>query len=225
VTFAHYHTLDTMLGMIVLKMNSHEAVPHAALAIESGGVVIYPTDTLYGLGADALSDSAVKKIYEVKGRDEGKPIHAIVADMQMAERFAYVDGTAHMLAERFLPGPLTLILKKREGIETGIAKGIDTFGIRIPDNAFCKDLVEKFGGPITTTSANRAGMHAMRTVKEIVEQLGERAQFVDCAIDAGEIPARRPSTVVDCSGERPIILREGAISSQEIWDALVELED
>jgi L-threonylcarbamoyladenylate synthase len=206
------------------KLNSDLALLEAAAAIEAGAVIIYPTDTLYGLGADALSDSAVKRIYEVKGRDEGKPIHAIVADMQMAERYAYVDGAARMLAERFLPGPLTLILKKKDGIETGIAKGIDTFGIRIPDNVFCKDLVEKFGGPVTTTSANRAGMHPMRAIEGIIEQLGENASQVACAIDAGELPLRKPSTVVDCSGERPIIVREGAIPAQDIWDALIALE-
>lgn len=201
-------------------VNNEHAIPEAAAAIEAGCVVIYPTDTLYGLGADALSDSAVKRIYEVKGRDEGKPIHAIVADMQMAERYGYVTEAARKLAGKFLPGPLTLILKKKPGIETGIAKGIETFGIRIPDNPFCKDLIEKFGGPITTTSANRAGMHPMRTVDAIIEQFGENARLVACAVDAGEIPERKPSTVVDCSGNEPVILREGAIASADIWEVL-----
>jgi L-threonylcarbamoyladenylate synthase len=212
-------------GPNIYRVEGDDALNEAALAIEYGGVIIYPTDTLYGLGVDAMSDSAVKRLYDVKGRDEGKPIHAIVSDMQMIERYAHLDGAARILAERFLPGPLSLILKKREGIETGIAKGIDTFGVRIPDNAFCRELVDKFGGPITTTSANRSGMHPMRSVEAIIEQLGENASHVAVAIDAGELPARAPSTVVDCSGERPVILREGAISSSEIWDALVELED
>ncbi len=210
---------------VTISIKNDSALSEAALAIEAGAVIIYPTDTLYGLGADALSDSAVERIYKVKARDPQKPIHAIVADMQMAERYAYVDGAARILADRFLPGPLTLILKKKEGIETGIAKGIDTFGIRIPNNDFCKNLVEKFGGPITTTSANRSGMHPMRSVEAILEQFGDLAAHIDCAIDAGEMPERAPSTVVDCSGERPIILREGAISTDDIWEALVELED
>lgn len=200
-------------------------VPAALAALQSGGVILYPTDTLYGLGADALSDEAVAKIYTIKGRDEGKPIHAIVRDLEMAERYAFVDGIARILAKRFLPGPLTLILKKKTGIETGIAKGIDTFGIRIPDNTFCMALVDSFGGPITTTSANRAGMQPCESVEEILEQLGENAQQIACVVDGGTLPKRAPSTVVDCSGERPIILREGAISTAEIWDALVELED
>lgn len=208
-----------------LRYTDHNAVSVATDVLSSGGVIIYPTDTLYGLGADALSDSAVARLYAIKARDEKKPIHAIVADLQMAERFAYVDGAARVLAERFLPGPLTLIQKKKQGIETGIAKGIDTFGIRIPDNDFCKSLVEQFGGPITTTSANRSGMHPMRTVETILEQLGELSGDIDCVIDAGELPERAPSTVVDCSGARPVILRIGAISESDIWEALVPLDD
>lgn len=208
-----------------ISTSDASAADAAALTLQHGDVILYPTDTLYGLGADALSDEAVAKIYAIKGRDEGKPIHAIVADMDMAERFAYVDGTAHMLADRFLPGALTLILRKKPGIETGIAKGLDTFGIRIPDNSFCKQLVDAFGGPITTTSANRAGEVSYRTVPAILEQLGEHADAIACAIDAGELPQRAPSTVVDCSGERPIILRVGAISESDIWDALVPLEE
>ncbi len=207
-------------GPHIYHVQSDDALNEAALSIEHGGVVIYPTDTLYGLGADALSDSAVQRLYQVKGRDEGKPIHAIVSDLQMIERYAHMNDAARRLAERFLPGPLSLVLKKREGIESGIAKGFDTFGVRIPDNDFCRALVEKFGGPITTTSANRSGMHPMRSVPEILEQLGENARHVACAIDAGAIPSRAPSTVVDCSGERPNILREGVLSADDIFKAL-----
>ncbi len=206
--------------MEIIKVSYDRAAAYAAANIDAGSVVIYPTDTLYGLGVDALSDSAVAHIYRVKGRDEGKPIHAIVSDMQMAERYAYVNDHARLLAEKFLPGPLTLVLKKKDGIETGIAKGIDTFGIRIPDNSFCRELVEQFGGPITTTSANRAGMMPMSTIAAIVEQLGENAQTIVLAIDAGEMPKRPPSMVVDCSQDHPVILREGAIPAADIWNTL-----
>jgi L-threonylcarbamoyladenylate synthase len=211
--------------MHTIPVTDSEAATSAALALQHGDVVLYPTDTLYGLGVDALSDDAVAKIYAIKGRDEHKPIHAIVADLDMAERFAYIDGVARILADRFLPGALTLILKKKPGIETGITKGIDTFGIRIPDNAFCKQLTDAFGGPITTTSANRAGMTPLRTVDGILEQLGDHAPGIAICVDAGEMPVRAPSTVVDCSGEHPIILRVGAIPESDIWDALVELEE
>lgn len=207
--------------MEILRVQDEHAAGYAAAQIDAGSVIIYPTDTLYGLGADALSDSAVKHIYEVKGRDEGKPIHAIVADLQMAERYAHINNAARVLAGAFLPGPLTLVLRKKAGIETGIAKGMDTFGIRIPDNVFCRELVEKFGGPITTTSANRAGMLPMPTIAKIREQLGESAATIVLAIDAGEMPKRLPSTVVDCSEDQPVVLREGAIPAVALMSALV----
>jgi L-threonylcarbamoyladenylate synthase len=208
-----------------ISIDARESVEIAADKILSGEIVLYPTDTLYGLGADALSDEAVAQIYAIKGREDGKPIHAIVADMDMAARYGEVNDAARILAKRFLPGPLTLILKKKTGIETGIGKGIDTIGIRIPANDFCKQLVERFGGPITTTSANPSGIMPARTVAAILDQFEDRADMIGLSIDAGELPARLPSTVVDLSGERPAILREGAIPSSEIWEALAPLED
>lgn len=212
------------------KQGTAACVKAAIKKLRVGGVVVYPTDTLYGLGADALSNEAVSKVYTIKGRDERKPIHAIVADMAMMEKYAEVPDMARMLAKEFLPGPLTLILKKREGVETGIARKIGTIGIRIPNNPFCRALAKKFGKPITTTSANRSGRKTEHTVKAIAEQLGGgshsnilqnvRMRNIDLVIDAGELPEKQPSTVVDLTGNEPIILREGAISVADIWNAL-----
>lgn len=196
-----------------------DAAAKAALALRDGGVVLYPTDTLYGLGADALSDEAVGKIYTVKGRDEGKPIHAIVSDIAMAEAFADVTNDARLLLSAF-GGRVTVILKKKDGLDRGIAKHISSFGFRIPDNAFCIAMVRAFGGPITATSANRAGLETRRTVGEITEQLAGSAAGIALAIDAGELPPAKPSTVVDFSSGRPLILREGAILADEIWEVI-----
>jgi len=132
---------------------------------------------------------------------------------------------AHKLAARFMPGPLTLVLKKNDGVDTGIGRGMSTIGIRIPDNQFCLELARAFDGPITTTSANRAGEPPKRSVDAILAQLGDTASMIDFVIDAGELPSRLPSTVIDLSGERPVILREGAIATSDVWDALIELED
>ncbi|OGG73087.1 threonylcarbamoyl-AMP synthase [Candidatus Kaiserbacteria bacterium RIFCSPLOWO2_01_FULL_53_17] len=201
--------------MEVFALGDTHIVNRAADILRSGGVILYPTDTLYGLGADALSDTAVKKVRQIKGRDEGKPIHAIVADLAMAVEYAEVNDVARKLATKFLPGPLTLILKKKAGIKTGIAKGINTFGIRIPDNRFCLDLAQEFRKPFTTTSANLAGTKPERSVEKILTQLGERAELIDLVIDAGDPPAgggeRLPSTVVDVSEGELKILREGTI--------------
>lgn len=200
--------------METISATDPTAVAKAAEVLAKGGVILYPTDTLYGLGADALSDEAVAKVRQIKGRDEGKPIHAIISSLEMAIEYAEVNDSARKLAEKFLPGPLTLILKKKAGVETGIAKGIDTFGIRIPDNQFCLDVARAFGKPFTTTSANTSGEATGRSVLEILAQLGGRAQLIDLVIDAGELPERQPSTVADVSSGQIKILREGAIILQ-----------
>ncbi len=199
-----------------LLVSDPAAVPRAAALLASGGVILYPTDTLYGLGADALSDEAVAKIYAIKGRDEKKPMHAIVADVAMAARYGEMNPLAQKLAEHFLPGPLTLILKKYEESNTGIARDIDTFGIRIPDNDFCSALAQAFDRPFTTTSANVSGAIPARTIDEIVMQFGAEASLIDLAIDAGVLPSRTPSTIVDASDGTAKILREGAISVSDI---------
>ena len=136
------------------EANIEECAARAATVLRAGGVVLYPTDTLYGLGSDALSDEAVAKVYALKRREEGKPIHCIVADIGVAEQYAEVTATARTLAQEFMPGALTLVLKKKSGVAMGVARGFETFGIRIPNNSFCLALAKKFGKPYTTTNAN-----------------------------------------------------------------------
>jgi L-threonylcarbamoyladenylate synthase len=197
-------------------------VEKAAAVLRSGGVVLYPTDTLYGLGADALSDAAVAKIYKIKEREEKKPIHAVVADMKMAAEYGEVHDYARMLADAFLPGPLTLVLTKKVSVNTGIARHIDTFGIRVPNHGFCLELARVFGKPYTTTSANIAGAEHTRSVDAILEQLHDHAGLIDLVVDAGELAVSEPSTVVDVSKPEPVIVREGAISAGDIWSVIRE---
>ncbi|HVM73601.1 MAG TPA: L-threonylcarbamoyladenylate synthase [Candidatus Paceibacterota bacterium] len=199
-----------------ISVSDPAAVAHAAAVLASGGVILYPTDTLYGLGADALSDTALAKVHKIKGSGERKPVHAIVADIAMAAEYGEVNTIAKVLAERFLPGPLTLILKKRAGIDSGIARYIGTFGIRIPKNDFCLELSRSFGKPFTTTSANKSSMMPGRTINEILAQLGDGTLLLDLIIDAGELPVSAPSTVVDVSSGSLIFLREGAIPRGDI---------
>lgn len=206
-----------MENIRLTKKNTEEAVARANLVLRAGGVVLYPTDTLYGLGADAFSDEAVAKVCAIKGRDEKKPIHCIVPDIEAAEAYVEVNELARKLAEKFLPGPLTLVLKKNANIDSGIAKNIETIGIRIPRNDFCIQLAAAFG-PYTTTSANLAGAADQRKVEDILAQLGERASLIDLVIDAGELPKRQPSTVVDVSSGQLNMLREGAIPASEIGE-------
>ncbi len=190
----------------------------AAAVLRAGGVILYPTDTLYGLGADALSDEALLKVQKIKGRDEKKPVHAIVADIEMAGTYGVLNDAGLALARAFWPGPLTLILKKKPGTSTGIARGLDTFGVRVPKNDFCLELAQEFGKPFTTTSANKSGEESKLSVPEIVTQLGTASENIDLIIDAEELPPSLPSTIVDVHSSNSVILREGAISSETIKD-------
>ena len=200
-------SLDSGVGKCAIR---------AAGVLRQGGVVLYPTDTLYGLGADALSDDAVAKIYAIKGMDVAKPVHAAVADLAMAEAYGEVNEIARKLAEKYLPGPLTLILKKQEGINSGIAKGRADFAIRIPNSELCVEIARTFGKPFTTTSANATGLPQPRTVDEIIAQLGAAAQYIDLVIDAGVLPDSKPSTVVNVVSGFPSVIREGAIPTADI---------
>lgn len=199
-----------------LEKGFGECVMRASGILRHGGVVLYPTDTLYGLGADAFSDEAVEKVYAIKGRDRQKPIHCVVADLAMAGEYAEINDVARKLAEAFWPGPLTLVLKKKPGLDTGIARGLDTFGVRIPQSDFCLDLARTFGKPYTTTSANVAGESTGLSVESITDQLGGSATHINLVIDAGTLPLRSPSTVVNVVSGIPVVLREGAISVQTV---------
>jgi L-threonylcarbamoyladenylate synthase len=201
------------MEVIKLSEGVGKCAIRAAGVLRQGGVVIYPTDTLYGIGVDAFANDAVDRLYEIKGREPGKPMHCIVADLAMAEEYAEVNGAARTLAERFLPGALTLILKKRPAVTTGIGRGMDTIGIRIPKNDLCLEMARTFGKPITTPSANKAGQTAS-TPMDIVAQFG--VENIDLFIDAGILPQSKPSTIVNLVSGHPSVLREGAISAADI---------
>lgn len=202
------------------ELSAPECITKAVEVLQRGGVIMYPTDTLYGLGADALSNAAVDVLYKIKGREEKKPIHCMVSDLNMAERYAQFEFKSRALAKQFMPGPLTLVLKKQSTFDTGITRDIATIGIRIPNSNLCLDIERMFRKPVTTTSANVSGKPCERTVPAILQQLGDSAREIDLVIDAGELPGSLPSTVVDMSGEDPVILREGAIPASDIWQAL-----
>ena len=200
------------MEIIQLQNGLGECVLRASGVLRKGGVIVYPTDTLYGLGADAFSDESVEKIYAIKGRDPQKPIHAVFADLAMVEEYAIVNDAARKLAAEFLPGPLTMVLQKKPGITGGIGN-VETIGVRIPDNDFCLELAKTYGKPFTTTSANKAGVDPESEIQKIMNQLGGS---VDLVIDGGVLPMSAPSTVVNLLSGVPVILREGAIPSAQI---------
>lgn len=186
----------------------------ASSVLRRGGILVYPTDTLYGIGVDAFSDAAVDRLYAIKGREPGKPTHCIVADLAMAEDYGEVNDAARKLAAKFLPGALTLILKKKSHITTGIGRSIDTIGIRIPDNEFCLELARTFGKPVTTPSANRTGSGPYLSPEDIIADLGENS--IDLFVNSGVLTQSQPSTVVNLVSGFPSVLREGAIPAADI---------
>ena len=203
------------MDTINLDQGAGRAAIRAAGVLRQGGVLLYPTDTIYGLGADAFTDETVDAIYAIKGREAQNPISCVVADLAMAEKYVEVNDAARALAERFLPGPLTLILKKQPGTDRGIARGIPALGIRIPNNEFCLELARTYGRPFTTTSANLAGQPTLGEPGAIIEQLGDMAAGVTLVVNSGVVMGP-PSTVVNLVSGHPSVLREGAIAATDI---------
>lgn len=199
-----------------------EAVGEAANAIRRGELVVFPTETVYGLAAAALDEDAVARVFEAKGRDEGQPLPVQVASIdELARVAALVPEPGRMLAEAFWPGPLTLVLPKRPELSERVTAGGETVGVRVPDHPVALALLRELAAPIVATSANRSGEPAPTTAAEAVCQLGEAVSVV---LDSGEARLGVASTVVDVSGTRPRVLRAGSISVQVIRNLLGDVQ-
>jgi len=185
--------------------------------LQDGGVIAFPTDTAYGLGADPFNEGAVRRIFEMKGRAETKPILVLVDSIAMANSIARLSDTALALAERFWPGPLTMVLPARPSVSATVTAGSETIGVRWANNVFTQRLLEAFGRPITATSANRSGLPSAVTAEEVRVQLGDSLEML---VDGGELPAREGSTLLDVTRIPVRLLREGPIAEAELSDVL-----
>lgn len=190
----------------------------AAKILLSGGLVVFPTETVYGLGALARDATAAKRIYAAKGRPSDNPLIVHVDSIRMAQT-AVADMTdeARVLAEKFWPGPLTIILKKSENIPTETTGGLDTVAIRMPDNNIALSLIEICGEPIAAPSANLSGRPSPTRISHVYEDLDGR---VDAIIDGGDVELGLESTIVDLTVTPPAVLRAGFIGADEIQRAL-----
>ena len=190
--------------------------------LQEGGVVILPTETVYTLAVDATNESAVKKIYKIKERDYNKPLHVVVSSLGMAKKYVYINSLGKKLANKFLPGPLTLIFKKRpRKLPNLLTSGLRTLGIRIPDLKINQEISRVFGKPYTTTSANKSSGLNPYTVKESLYQLDKnKVSLINLIVDAGPLPHLKPSTIVNVTGDSFKILRQGPIKKEEIEKAL-----
>lgn len=192
------------------------AVAEASQVVRSGGLVVYPTDTVYGLGADPLNEAAVNRAFEAKRR-EAKPMPVLVSNIEAAKRLVYVNEEAEALMRIFWPGPLTIVLPSRGVVPSRVTAGLPSLGVRMPSHPVALRLIEACGGALIGTSANISGRPPPKTVEEALLQIGDA---VDLAIDAGPAPHGMPSTVVDLSSGEPRLVREGPLSWGEVLRAL-----
>ncbi len=195
-----------------------EAIGRAVEVLRAGGVVCFPTRCLYGLGADALDAAAVERVYEIKQRPADMPLLVLISrSAQLAELAVRVPPMARVLIERFWPGRLTLVMEGRAHLPERLTAGTGRIGIRLAAHPVARALAEAFAGPITGTSANPSGGGGCRQIPEIDPRIARQVDFI---LDGGPLKGGVGSTVVDVTGENPVVIREGEISRPEILAAI-----
>ena len=196
----------------ILSIKDPQAISIAAKIIEQGGLVVFPTDTIYGLAADPWSGQAIQDIYTAKGRPQEKAIPVLIGSLpQLSLITQGLSARMLALATFFWPGPLTLVLPKKEGLPVELSQ-YATLAVRMPDNPFTLALLLQTG-PLATTSANISGTSNPVNTRDVIRQLNGR---VDLILDGGSTPGNYASTVVDCTNDDLIILREGPISYDDL---------
>ena len=195
-------------------------IERAARLINRGEVVVCPTDTGYAFAANALDTRAIARVFDLKGRSFSNPIHVAVSSIEEAGKYAQINEVARYLAGHFLPGALTIVLPKKEIIPSMLVAGLDTVGIRIPDNNVILKLAAAAERPLTTTSANISGQPTPYTVEEIVGQLGDNIRKIALILDQGLIKTHELSTIVDLSVSPPQLIRQGLVSWLEIHEVI-----
>jgi len=202
-----------------------EVLRQAARMIKKKEVLVCPTDTGYAFTANALDTRAVARVFQLKGRSYANPIHVAVSSIDEIEKYAHMTAAARYLAAHYLPGALTLVLKKRENVPSILVAGLDTIGIRVPDSRAVLRLAEITGLPLTTTSANISGRPPTFSVAEVAAQLGENMDGIAMVIDQGPLKRRELSTIVDMTASPPQLIRQGRISWLELREVLQRLPD
>ena len=204
-----------MSGMKIIKIDiekpEQDKIKFALNLLRDGGTVVYPTDTIYGLGVNIYDINAIKKVFNIKKRSFNKPLSVCVSQISDINSIAYLDKTKRDIINEILPGPFTIILRKKEHISNLLTAGGEKIGIRIPNNKICMELAKLF--PITTTSANLSGRRPSGYVNGVVEQLDD---LVDLILDGGKSENESPSTVIDLTLNPPKVVREGSYKLNNI---------
>ncbi|NQZ14296.1 MAG: threonylcarbamoyl-AMP synthase [Alphaproteobacteria bacterium] len=201
--------------MSQIKTANKETIKKAADLIRSGEIVVLPTETVYGLGANALDGQAVAKIFAAKNRPSFNPLITHVSSIEQAETLVDMSVDAKAVAREFWPGPLTLILPRKEeaGVSDLVSAGLETLAVRMPAHPVARELIEEAGVPIAAPSANSSGEPSATTPRHVKDSLGERAPFI---LAAGSCDVGLESTVLDMSGDVPVVLRPGCVTAEDL---------
>ncbi|MCA0151502.1 threonylcarbamoyl-AMP synthase [Rossellomorea vietnamensis] len=205
------------------KNKSYPQIVDAAKVLQQDEVVAFPTETVYGLGANATSDTAVEKIFKAKGRPSDNPLIVHISNKEQLEGLVEeIPVDASKLIDAYWPGPLTIIFKNKENVfSERVTAGLDTVGIRMPDHPVALSIIEASGLPIAAPSANRSGKPSPTTAQHVIDDLDGRIAGV---VDGGETGVGVESTVVDCTGEIPVILRPGGITKEQLEEVVGKVE-
>jgi L-threonylcarbamoyladenylate synthase len=195
---------------------SKTVINEAVEILRNGGIVVGPTDTAYMLAVDAENEKAVKQIRDLKQRAYAKPFHIIVSDIEMAERYAFLNNSAKKLANRFLPGALTLVVPRKDLVSDMLVGNLPSVGIRIPAHEVPLQISRILNRAITATSANRSGGLTPYSISDVSKEFEGDLDKIGLLIDEGVLPGVQPSTLVDLTTDKPRILRQGPISEADI---------
>ena len=209
-----------MNPFMTTKKYTMEETGAAAGMLRKGGLVAVPTETVYGVAASAEDGVAVRMIYDLKNRDYEKPVSVLVTGMEMAEKYCQnIPDAAYRLAEKYWPGPLTMILEDRELVPAMVTAGTGTLGVRCPDHPLTLAVIEQAGVPLAAPSANPSGEEPARTAQQVLDYFDGKIEGV---VDGGPCAVGVASTVLDLTEEEPKILREGGIPGEELLAFLRE---
>ncbi|HQM15812.1 MAG TPA: L-threonylcarbamoyladenylate synthase [Candidatus Woesebacteria bacterium] len=194
-----------------------QVVAKAVAVLKNGGLIVYPTDTLYGIGADATNQNAVNALLKYKAKRAGKPLSIAVANQHMASQYVELNDQARILYKRYLPGPYTIISRYKKGLAQGVASEFNTVGVRIIKSQLVTDIIEALGRPISATSANASGKKQPHSIDDIFEELSSKQkEMIQLIIDVGPLPKKEASIVIDTSISTPIVLRNNSSKRGQI---------
>ncbi len=222
IKFTSYRTMNSSTHVFKIGTNNlEEVIRTAAAIIKNGGTVAFPTETVYGLGADALNPDAVRKIFKAKGRPQDNPLIVHISDIEQLDVIASdVPGSARDLMDAFWPGPLTMIFKRKDIVPDITTCGLDTVAVRMPDNPLALGLIKEAGTPIAAPSANISGRPSPTRAEHVISDLSGR---IDAVIDGGAVRVGVESTVLDMTPDIPVLLRPGGVSIDMIREYVSEV--